>query len=339
MAKIKEDVKPRSFEEELAALKKEFTINNENTEGIFVSSGSLALDIALGGKGWKLGRQASLVAWYGSGKTTTCLETIKNFQNTIQIKDPSLKYAYIDAEHSLDRKYIEDLGIDWVKFEETLFQPANGEQAFEYAKRLIKTDKVKLIIFDSVSGMRTQKEMEDAAGSSHLGLHARLLSDQVPVLKALAAKYGCLLIYVNQIREKIGVMFGSPETTQGGNAIPFFDDYRVEIRKTLEKDNGDKEDATGVTARFKVVKNKVAPPYKTGEYSIKFGKGIDRIQEIIEIGSDLEILYKHGQTVKLDKDTPEEQKFDLPVFMEMISDNPEFYDSLKTKILKTINKD
>lgn len=319
-----EDQKPKSYEEQLRLLRDELAPRDK--EDIYVSSGSLALDIALGGKGWKLGRQASIVAWYGAGKTTTCLETIK------QAQDSNLEYGYIDAEHSLDQKYIQDLGIDWEKFQKRLFQPDNGEQAFEMGKKLIKAG-CKVLIYDSTSGMLPQKQMEGEAGDSNLGLHARLFSAQIPILHSLAAKYNCLIIYISQIREKIGVMYGSPETTQGGNAQAFFDDYRVEIRKTLEKDNGDKEDATGTTARFKIVKNKVAAPYKTGEYSIKFGKGIDKDKEILDFAVQLAIIQKSGSWFAYGDSKIGQGREAVEVFLQ---DNPEVKLEIKNKVLNKI---
>ena len=331
MAKVKEEQKPRTFDEELAVLRKEFTIDN-NRPKQYLSTGSLALDIALGGKGWELGRQAELKAWEGSGKTTICLATTAEAQKK-QLLDPDFNYAYIDAEHSLNPDYARKLGVNWEEFEKTLFQADNGEQAFEYAKRLIKTGKMRLIIFDSTSGMKTKKEMEDEAGTSHLGLHAKLFSDQVPALKALAARYDCLLIYISQVREKIGVMFGSPETTQAGNALKFFDDYRIEIRRDVLKENGEKEDPTGIRSRFNILKNKAYKPYITGEFYINIGEGIDKLREIVDLASECDLLYKHGQTIKINKDTPEEEKYELEVFYDLLRNNQEFYDSLKEKIL------
>lgn len=323
MAKKIETEKPLSFREEIEAIKKE--LNRSSLEDIYLNTGSLALDIALGGKGWKLGRQASLVAWFGAGKTTLCIETVA------QAEKRNFEYAYIDGEHSLDESYIKKLGINWDRFNERLFQPSNGEEAFEIAKRLIKTGELRLLIFDSVSGMLPKKMMEDAAGTSSIGLHARLFSSQVPVLHELAAKYNCLIIYVNQIREKIGVMFGSPETTQAGNAIPFFDDYRIEIRKTIEKENGDKEDATGVTSRFKVIKNKVAPPYKTGEYSIVFGEGINKVKEIIDIAIELELIKVWGKKTTY-PNNEEGTVYETETFPQFLKDNPEFTDILRSQI-------
>jgi len=322
--KAEEKIEKKSYEEQLKELRK--SLNPPSLTDIYVSSGSLTLDIALGGHGWKLGKQASLVAWWGAGKTTLCLETIH------QAELIGLEYAYIDVEHSLDPVYITNLGIDWEKFSDRLFQPNSLEEAIELAKKLILAG-AKVIVFDSVSGMLPQKMIDGEAGSNALGLQARVLGPEVVKLKNLAYRNNCLIIYINQIREKVGVMFGTPETAQGGHAIPFFDDYRVEIRKTIEKDNGDKEEATGVTSRFKIVKNKVAPPFKTGEYSIKFGEGIDKIKEIIELASELDIVYKHGDTIKINKDTPEEEKYDLEVFYDLLKTNPEFYKTMKTKIL------
>ena len=324
MAKEKIVAEKLSYEEQLKILKD--SLKPKEKEDIYLSTGSLSLDIALGGKGWKLGRQASLVAWFGAGKTTLCLETIK------QAQDANLEYAYIDCEHSLDKIYIQNLGINWEIFEKRLFQPNNGEEAFEIGKTLIENG-CKVLIYDSTSGLLPRKMMEGEAGESNLGLHARLMSAQVPVIHNKVATNTCLVIYVSQIREKIGVMFGTPETTQGGHAQAFFDDYRIEIRKTIEKDNGDKENATGVTSKYKIVKNKVAAPYKTGEYSIKFGEGIDKIKEIVDIASELDILYKHGKTIKINKDLPEEEKYELDTFYDLLKTNPEFYIALKNKIL------
>lgn len=327
MAKGKE-IEKKTYEEQLQILRD--SLKPKDKEDIYLSTGSLALDIALGGKGWKLGRQASLIAWFGAGKTTLCLETIK------QAQDANLEYGYIDCEHALDKKYIQKIGINYNNFEKRLFQPNNGEEAFEIGKSLISNG-CRVLIYDSTSGMLPKKMMEGQAGESNLGLHARLMSSQIPIIHNLLATNTCLVIYISQVREKIGVMFGSPETTQGGHAQEFFDDYRIDIRKTIEKDNGDKEDATGVTSRFKIIKNKVAVPYKTGEYSIKFGIGIDKIKEIIDISSDLDILYKHGSTIKINKDTPEEEKYELVEFMDMIENNSEYYNHLKQQILTKLN--
>ena len=329
MAEKKTKEEKKSYSEELAALRKELA-GNTNEES-FVSTGSLTLDIALGGYGWKCGKIAELVAWFGSGKTTLALETVTQFQKL------GLKTAYFDQEYSLDKKYAQNIGVNWKEFEETLFQCPNGESTFETAKRLIQTGEIKLVVFDSTSGMLPQKQMEGVAGESYLGKHAELFSKQIPIINSLAARYNCLCIFISQIREKPGIIYGSPECTPAGHSLSFFDDYRIEIRKALEKENGDKEDATGVTSKFKIVKNKISAPYKTGEYSIKFGVGIDKIKEIIDIASELEILYKRGQVIKINPDTSEEEKYELPVFMEMLKDNPEFYSSLKEKILKKLN--
>ena len=328
--KEKEETVKKSYEEELSALRTMF--NPAPSKEVYLSSGSFTLDLALDhprGRGWRLGRQASLVAWWGSGKTTLALETIK------QAQDVGHEYAYLDLEHSLDLVYISNLGIDWERFSERLFQPNSLEQAMELAKKLIAYG-AKILVFDSVSGMLPEKMITSEAGSNTLGLQARVLGPEVVKLKNLAHANNCLLIYINQIREKVGVMYGTPETTQGGHAIPFFDDYRVEIRKTMEKENGEKEDATGVTSRFKLVKNKCAVPFKTGEYSIVFGKGIDKVKELVELASEYDIVYKHGSTIKIDKDTPEEVKMTVDEYYALLEDNDEFRSSLREKIIDKI---
>lgn len=332
MAKKVEE-KQLNYDEQLADLKKRFSIDNtENAP--YISSGSLAFDLALDreGRGFRCGRVVEYKAWEGSGKTTICLHTIAEAQKS------GFKCVYVDAEHSLNREYAEKIGVNWEEFEKSLFQPANGEEAFEYAKALIKTDEVRLLVFDSTSGMLPKKQMEGEAGDSSLGLHARLFSSEVPKIKHLASKYNCLVIFISQIREKIGVMFGSPETTQAGNALKFFADYRIDLKKQIMKENGDKEDATGITTKFNTIKNKAFRPYVSGDFYIKLGVGIDKIRELIEILTDLDIIYKWGSKVKLNKGTDLEIEYTSDEFTSLLQDNEEFFQEMRNKVLEAIKQ-
>lgn len=317
----KEQEKPKTYREELLALKE--ALKPKINEETYISSGSIEFDKNLGGKGWQCGWIAEIIAWEGSGKTTECLETVLYCQKN------NWEYAYVDAEHALDKEYAIKLGIDWEHFEERLFQPNNGEEAFEIGKTLLKTGKLKLLIYDSVGGMLPQKQMEGEAGESYMGKHAELFSKQVPIINYLAHTNNALVIFVSQVREKPGVMFGSPETTQAGHALKFFAGYRVWFRKEVEQG----EDPSFIKTKYKIIKNKTSTPYKTGDFNIVFGEGIDDLRELLVLGVDLGILEKAG-TWFCYKDMKIGQGIDNAKVT--LKDNPELTEEIKKQILEKI---
>lgn len=322
MAKNKEEKK--SFAELAAELDKKFS-GNTNTEHFDLSTGSLSLDLALGGGGVRSGRITELIAWEGAGKTTICLHLIAEAQKK------GLNVAYIDAEHALDEKYAKAIGVDWEKLKPTLFQPMNGEDAFQYGQELLKTGELQLLIFDSTSGMLPKSQMEAEPGGSNMGKHALLFSKEVPKVNIFAANNNAIVVFVSQLREKIGVMFGSPETTQAGNTLKFFASNRIDLRRSLEKEG---DEVIGINTKFKVLKCKTSAPYKTGIIPILFGVGIDKVSEIIEMATDLDLIKKWGKTITILDGS--ETKYDLEEFKTLLKDNEEFFQDLRNKIIKTV---
>ena len=321
MAKNKEEKK--RFAELAAELDKKFS-GNTNTEHFDLSTGSLSLDLALGG-GIRSGRITELIAWEGAGKTTICLHLIAEAQKK------GLNVAYIDAEHALDEKYAKAIGVDWEKLKPTLFQPMNGEDAFQYGQELLKTGELQLLIFDSTSGMLPKSQMEAEPGGSNMGKHALLFSKEVPKVNIFAANNNAIVVFVSQLREKIGVMFGSPETTQAGNTLKFFASNRIDLRRSLEKEG---DEVIGINTTFKVLKCKTSAPYKTGIIPILFGVGIDKVSEIIEMATDLDLIKKWGKTITILDGS--ETKYDLEEFKTLLKDNEEFFQDLRNKIIKTV---
>ena len=321
MAKNKEEKK--RFAELAAELDKKFS-GNTNTEHFDLSTGSLSLDLALGG-GIRSGRITELIAWEGAGKTTICLHLIAEAQKK------GLNVAYIDAEHALDEKYAKAIGVDWEKLKPTLFQPMNGEDAFQYGQELLKTGELQLLIFDSTSGMLPKSQMEAEPGGSNMGKHALLFSKEVPKVNIFAANNNAIVVFVSQLREKIGVMFGSPETTQAGNTLKFFASNRIDLRRSLEKEG---DEVIGINTKFKVLKCKTSAPYKTGIIPILFGVGIDKVSEIIEMATDLDLIKKWGKTITILDGS--ETKYDLEEFKTLLKDNEEFFQDLRNKIIKTV---
>jgi len=321
MAKNKEEKK--SFAELAAELDKKFS-GNTNTEHFDLSTGSLSLDLALGG-GVRSGRITELIAWEGAGKTTICLHLIAEAQKK------GLNVAYIDAEHALDEKYAKAIGVDWEKLKPTLFQPMNGEDAFQYGQELLKSGELQLLIYDSTSGMLPKSQMEAEPGGSNMGKHALLFSKEVPKINILTANNNAITVFVSQLREKIGVMFGSPEVTQAGNTLKFFASNRIDLRKSLEKEG---DEVIGINTKFKVLKCKTSAPYKTGIIPILFGVGIDKVSEIIEMATDLDLIKKWGKTITILDGT--DTKYDLEEFKTLLKDNEEFFQDLRNKIIKKV---
>lgn len=323
MAKNREE--KRSFQELAADLDKKFS-GNTDIQYFDLSTGSIALDHALGG-GVRSGRITELIAWEGAGKTTLCLHLIAEAQKK------GLNVAYVDAEHALDEKYARAIGVDWNKLKPTLFQPMNGEDAFQYGQELLKSGDLQLLIYDSTSGMLPKSQMEAEPGGSNMGKHALLFSKEVPKINLLTANNNAITIFVSQLREKIGVMFGSPETTQAGNTLKFFASNRIDLRKSLEKDG---DEVVGINTKFKVLKCKTASPYKTGVIPITFGVGIDKILEITDLATDLGLIKKWGKSITMLDGS--DIKYDLEEFQTLLKDNEEFYQNLRQKVMNKLNE-
>lgn len=252
-----------------------------------VSSGSISIDLALGG-GYPKGRIIEIYGPESSGKTTLCLHAAAEFQKA------GGTVAFIDAEHALDPTYAKKLGVNTDEL--LLAQPDSGEQALDITETLVRSGGVDLIIVDSVAALTPRAEIEGEMGDSHMGLQARLMSQALRKLTGTANKMGTTIIFINQIRMKIGVMFGNPETTTGGNALKFYASVRVEVRKggKLEVGTGDAKEAHGNEAKIKIVKNKVAPPFRTAVVDIMFNEGISKMADLLEIGVRQEIVQKSG---------------------------------------------
>ncbi len=289
-----------------------------------ISSGSVGLNIALGVGGYPRGRVIEIYGPESSGKTTLTLHAIAEAQKNGGIA------AFIDAEHAFDRFYAEALGVDLENL--IISQPDNGEQALEITDNLIRSGAIDIIVIDSVAALTPKSEIEGEMGDSKMGLHARLMSQALRKLTSSISKTNCTVIFINQLREKIGVMFGNPETTTGGNALKFYASVRLDIRRSTQiKDAA--SNVMGNKTRVKVVKNKVAPPFKMAEFDIMYGEGISKIGEIIDIGVDYEIIKKSGSWFSYE-DTKLGQGRDA--VKAVLKDNPDLMDELEEKIKSAI---
>jgi len=284
-----------------------------------VSTGSLGLDVALGVGGFPRGRIIEIYGPESSGKTTIAIHTIAEAQKTGGI------CAIIDAEHAFDANYARRLGVDVDNL--LISQPDYGEQALEIAERLILSGALDVVVVDSVAALVPKSELEGEMGDSKMGLQARLMSQAMRKLTATISRTKCTCIFINQLREKIGVMFGNPETTTGGNALKFYASVRLDIRRIAQIKDGDT--ATGNRTRVKVVKNKVAPPFRQVEFDIVFGEGISKIGEIIDMGVELGVLQKSGSWFSYGDQKIGQGRESVKAFFR---DNPEFAEEVEGKI-------
>ena len=290
-----------------------------------IPTGSIGLDLALGVGGYPRGRIIEIYGPESSGKTTLAIHAIAEAQKQGGIA------AIIDAEHAFDRFYAEKLGVDvenlWIS------QPDNGEQALEIADQLIRSSAIDIIVIDSVAALTPKKEIEGEMGDSAVGLHARLMSQALRKLTATIAKTNTTCIFINQLREKIGIMFGNPETTTGGNALKFYASVRIDIRKSTAIKDGD--EVLGNLTKVKVVKNKVAPPFRRAEFDIMFGEGISKVGEIIDLGVEYGIIQKSGSWFSYDGQKLAQGR---DAAKSLLRDNPELCDELEAKIKQAISE-
>ena len=291
-----------------------------------IPTGSINLDLALGIGGYPRGRVVEIYGPESSGKTTLTIHAIAEVQKQGGVA------AFIDTEHAFDSSYASALGVDVDNL--YISQPDNGEQALEIADHLISSGAVDLVVVDSVAALTPKSEIEGEMGDSKMGLHARLMSQALRKLTATISKTNCTVIFINQIRMKIGVMFGNPETTTGGNALKFYSSVRLDIRRIGAIKNG--EDIIGNRTRVKVVKNKVAPPFRKVEFDIMFGAGISRSGEVLDKAVDLDIVKKAGSWFSYG-DTKLGQGRDA--VKQMIADNPELSEEIETKIKEALTQE
>ena len=284
------------------------------------SSGSLGLDIALGVGGYPKGRVIEVYGPESSGKTTLTLHALAECQKKGGIA------AFIDAEHAFDRFYAENLGVDIENL--IISQPDNGEQALEITDNLIRSGAIDMVIIDSVAALTPRSEIEGEMGDSKMGLHARLMSQALRKLTASISKTNCTVFFINQLREKIGVMFGNPETTTGGNALKFYASIRIDIRRSTQIKNSD-GGVVGNRTRVKIVKNKVAPPFRLAEFDIMYGKGISKSGEILDLGVELELIQKSGSWFSYKGEKLGQGRDSVKLILE---DNPELMKELENTI-------
>ncbi len=289
-----------------------------------ISSGSLGLDLALGVGGYPKGRIVEIYGPESSGKTTLTLHAIAEAQKAGGIA------AFIDAEHAFDRFYAEKLGVDIDNL--IISQPDNGEQALEITESLIRSGAVDVVVVDSVAALTPKSEIEGDMGDSKMGLHARLMSQALRKLTGTIHKTNCTVFFINQLRDKIGVMFGNPETTTGGNALKFYASIRVDIRKSTQIKDGD--NIIGNRAKAKIVKNKVAPPFRTAEFDIMYGEGVSKVGEVLDLAVDFEIIKKSGSWFSYGETKLGQGRDAVKV---MLKDNPELMEELETKIKEQLH--
>lgn len=289
-----------------------------------ISTGSLSLDIATGIGGYPLGRIIEIYGPESSGKTTLAIHAVAEAQKI------GLKAAYIDVENAFDREYASALGVDVNRL--YFAQPDCGEDCLDIATKLISSGKIGICVIDSVAALIPKVELEGAMGESRVGLQARLMSQALRKMVGIIKKSNCLCIFINQIREKIGVLFGNPETTTGGNALKFYASMRLEVRKSSQIKDGD--EATANLTKVKIVKNKCAPPFRKAEFEIEYGKGINKFNEVIEMAINLDIIHKSGSWFSYDNTKIGQGK---QTVIEILKDNPELFEEIEQQIILTIN--
>ena len=326
-----QEQKMKALQAALAKIEKDFgkgsimKMGDEKIETVeVIPTGSIGLNAALGVGGYPKGRIIEIFGPESSGKTTLAIHAIAECQKAGGVA------AFIDAEHAFDRFYAEKLGVDIDNL--LISQPDNGEQALEIADQLIRSSAVDILVVDSVAALTPKKEIEGDMGDSAVGLHARLMSQALRKLTGTIAKTKTTCIFINQLREKIGVMFGNPETTTGGNALKFYASVRLDIRKSQSVKDG--ETILGNKVKVKVVKNKVAPPFRKAEFEIMFGEGISKIGEIVDLGVEHEIIKKSGSwfsygSTKLGQGNE--------AVKAMLKDNPELCEELEAKVMEAIS--
>lgn len=330
MAKQKVSESKDKFQEALDKLNKQYGMGtvlalDSKTHGNYdvISTGSVAFDyITLGVGGFVKGKMYELMGWEGTGKSTICGHLVANCQAK------GGKVVYIDGEHAVDKNYFKSLGVDTTKM--LIAQPSCGEEGFNIAVEMIQTGEVDLLIIDSDSSLIPKAVLDGDVGDSSIGKKARLNSSAYPKIKSMADKNNVCVVVVSQYREKIGVMFGNPTTTQGGHALKFYADVRIEVSKTLAKEG----DVTyGNITKVKATKNKMSPPYKQSQFEIVYGEGIDKFTEIMELADEFEMGRKYGQTYTFDG-----VKYPLEEFKQRLREECDFFDQIKTSIISKIQQ-
>ena len=332
MAKAKsQEVEVSSkFQEALDKLNKTYGVGtvltlDSKTDGHYdiISTGSIAFDhITLGTGGFVKGKMYELMGWEGSGKSTICGHAVAECQKA------GGTVLYIDGEHAVDKKYFEAIGVDTTKM--LIAQPSCGEEGFQVAMEMIETGTIDLVIIDSDSSLIPKKVLDGDVGDSSIGKKALLNSNAYPKLKGALSQHNVCVIVISQYREKIGMMFGNPTTTQGGHALKFYTDVRIEVSKSLAKEG---DQAYGNITKVKAIKNKMSPPYMLSNFEIVYGVGIDKVGEMLQLINDYGIGKKWGKTMTIG-----ETKYDLDKFKEMLTDNDEFYNDIKEQVIAKINK-
>ena len=324
--------KMKALQAAMAKIEKDFgkgsimRMGDEQIEHVdVIPTGSIGLNAALGVGGYPRGRIIEIYGPESSGKTTLAIHAIAECQKSGGVA------AFIDAEHAFDRFYAAKLGVDIDNL--LISQPDNGEQALEIADQLIRSSAIDIIVIDSVAALTPKKEIEGDMGDSAVGLHARLMSQALRKVTSTISKTNTTCIFINQLREKIGVMFGNPETTTGGNALKFYASVRLDIRKVTSIKDGDQ--VVGNQVRVKVVKNKVAPPFRKAEFEIMFGEGISKIGEIIDLGVEFGIIKKSGSWFSYGDQKLAQGRDATKV---LLSDNPELCEELEAKIMQAIKE-